>query len=484
MKPDLFLTALLSLPAFAGEHTVKAEPFETSISLDAQFLPTDAKVIKIEPGQWSSFIVKDLVKHGSLVKKGDPILTFETEDFDKALTEARESAKSRALSLAIAKLELSDLEKSTLLNLESEREKFARNQDTLDYFIKTGRTLEEEQIAERLDSAKRSLSYTEEELKQLLKMYEEDGLTEETEEIILKRQRSAVKSSLFNLKRAELSSKWDLEKTIPHQAIDLKSSFESASLAYETAKLNLPRTLEQKRLIVAQVIRDDAEADKKLEELEADKILFGEAEANKKLEELEAAKPLFGLTAPADGLIYYGEIADGNWALGDTEKFLFEKGSVPQDTPLMTLVPTGSPLALHTSLNQEQRLQLPSDAKGSAEVTGIEDSAYPIEVTSLEMAPNVGGNYKIVLKVELPETAPVLGGMNAKVKLFTYRSAEAIVIPKAALTSKDGKSTVKVKMADGKDEVREVKVGRQSDDQVEILEGLTVAQVVLLPDAP
>jgi len=465
MKTTLFLSALLSLPALAGEHTVTAEPFEITISLDARFLPIDVNVIEIEPEQWSSFVVKDLVKHGSVVKKGDPILAFETEDFKKALAEARESAKSRALSLAITKLELSDLEKSTVLNLASEREKFERNKETLDYFTKTGRALDEEQVAERLDSAKRSVSYTEEELKQLLKMYEEDGLTEETEEIILKRQRSAVKSALFNLKRAELSSKWDLETTIPQKAIDLQASFESASLAYETAKLNLPRALEQKRLDVAKAVRDHAEADKKLAELEADQALFA-------------------LTAPADGLVYYGEIADGNWSLGNTEKFLFEKGSVPGDTPLMTLVPTGSPLALHTSLNQEQRLQLPSDAKGTAEVTGIEDSAYPVEITSLETAPNVGGNYKLALKVVLPEASPVLGGMNAKVTLFTYRSEEAIVVPKAALTSKGGKATVKVKMADGKDEVREVKVGRRSDNQVEILEGLTVDQVVLLPDAP
>lgn len=464
MKHALFLTALLSLPALAGEHTVQSEPFETSISVDARFLPTDVNVIEIEPEQWSSFVIKDLVKHGSAVKKGDPLLVFENEDFDKALAEAKESAKGRAIALAMAKRELSDLEKSTALALASEERKFERNKEEFDYFIETGRAIEEELEAERLDSAKRSLSYTEEELKQLLKMYEEDGLTEETEEIILKRQRSAVKSAQFNLKRTELSTEWTLDKTIPQKAVDFKANLESATLAYETAIINLPLALEQKQLSVSKAIRDDAEADKKLKELEADKALLA-------------------LTAPADGLIYYGEIENGSWSLGNTDKFLFEKGSVPGDTPLMTLVPTGSPLALHTTLNQEQRLQLPADAKGTAELTGIEDSAYPVEVTSLELAPDAGGNYKITLKVDLPEGSPIIGGMNAKVKLFTYRSEEAIVISKAALTTNDGISTVKMKMADGKDEVRKVKVGRRSGDKVEILGGLTVDQVILIPDA-
>ena len=149
----------------------------------------------------------------------------------------------------------------------------------------------------------------------------------------------------------------------------------------------------------------------------------------------------------------------------------------------MTLVSTGSPLTLHASLNQEQRLQLPADAKGTAEVQGIDDSAYPVEIDSLEVAPDAGGNYKLALKVTLPEESPVIGGMNAKVKLITYRNEDAILVPKSALTTKDGKFTVKLKMANGQAEEREVKVGRRNEKHIEILEGLTIDQVILLPDA-
>ncbi len=39
-----------------------------------------------------------------------------------------------------------------------------------------------------------------------------------------------------------------------------------------------------------------------------------------------------------------------------------------------------------------------------------------------------------------------------------------------------------MKMADGKDEVREVKTGHAADGKTEILEGLEVDQVILVPD--
>lgn len=464
MKPTFLLATLLCFPVFAGEHTVKSEPFKTSFTVEGRFLPTEATVLAIEPKQWSSFVIAGLVDHGSSVKKGDILIAFEREDFDKALAEGRKEALSRKLQLAMAQRELGDLELSTPRLLAAEKLKFERNKESLDYFTKTGRALEEEEAAERLDSSKRQLSYVEEELKQLLKMYEEDGVTEETEEIILTRQRSSVKSAQFNLKRAELSTTWSLEKTIPRKAVDLQADFEAASLAYETATINLPRTLELKRLGVAKALRDDAEGDRKLKELEADGAFLT-------------------VTAPAAGLVYYGEIRNGDWSVGNAPKFLVENGTAPGKTSLMTLVPAAGPLALYADLDQSQRLRLPVDAKGTAEVTGLPDSAYPVEVSALEVAPDVDGNFALKLTVTLPETSPVVGGMKAQATLVTYENEAAIVVPKATVITEDGKSTVKVKMADGKDETRVVKIGHRNDDMVEILEGLTADQVVLIPDA-
>ena len=294
-------------------------------------------------------------------------------------------------------------------------------------------------------------------------MYEEDGITEETEEIILKRQRASVQSARFSLKKAVLSSAWALEITIPRQAVDLKRAFDDALLAYETGKLNIPRALEQKTLAVAQAKRTDAKADQDLTELEAD-------------------GQFFTLKAPSDGVIYFGEIDDDSWSVGGTAKFLFKSGTAPVKTALMSLIPTGSPLTLQGSWGQSDRLKLPAEAKGTASVDGLDGSAYPVEVSSLEIAPNAAGQYHVDLKVELPEDSPIVTGMKAKAKLITYRNETAISVPQTAVTTTDGKSTIKLKMADGKHESREVKTGRTVNDKIEILEGLEIDQVILVPD--
>ena len=71
--------------------------------------------------------------------------------------------------------------------------------------------------------------------------------------------------------------------------------------------------------------------------------------------------------------------------------------------------------------------------------------------------------------------------MKAKVKLITYRNEKALTVPKSAVKTEGDKSTIRLKMADGSDEVREVKLGKTSGDHVEILEGIAADQVILLP---
>ena len=462
MTKTLLLSLLGTAALSAGEHVVKSAPFETTLSVDATFLPGEVVVHKLYPDQWSKFEIKELLPHGAAVKKGQTVIDFDREDYDKHLAESKKAVATRKIALARAERELADLEITTPRALEGQEIAFVRHQESLDYFKKTSRAIQEKNAREGLARAKRSLEYVEEELKQLLQMYEEDGVTEETEEIILKRQRSAVETAKFSLEKTTLSTKRTLEKTIPEQSVDLERAFDSAKLSFETAKLNLPRTLEEKRHAVAKQKRQDAETDKKLTELEAD------------------AKWL-EFKSPADGRVFYGEISEHSWSLGGTSKFLFVNGAAPAKTALVSIVPNGAPLNLHGAVGQNQRLQLASGNKGNAEVDGIDNTSFPVEITSLDHIPGADGKYKLSMKITLPEDTPLVGGMKAKVKLITYRNEKALTVPKGAVKTEGDKSTVRLKMADGKDEVREVKLGRTSGDRVEILEGIAADQVILLP---
>lgn len=460
MKLPVFLSILSTLPVTADELTIEAGPLETTLELEATVYPEEPKVIRLEPKQWSKFVIESAVAHGTPVTKEDVILAFEADEYLRHLEESKEAAKGRKIALSKLERELADLETTTTHALEGLKLAHDRAKEALDYFTNSGRALQVESAKQSLDRAKRSLSYQEEELQQLLKMYEEDGITEETEEIILKRQRAAVETAKFALKKATEDTQWTLEKTIPRRAVDFRRAFEQAKLAYETGQLNLPRTLEEKKLEVAKAQRAEARAAQDLLELEGDGSLLV-------------------IKAPADGVIYHGEVTPESWSLGGTAKFLFKAGTAPVDTALMSLVPASSSFVLHGKTGQADFLELETGLKGTATIEGLSESQFPVEVTSLSAAPESDGKYGVGTTLTTPDGTPLLAGMKATVTLVTYRNEEAIAVPKTALIRKDGKTMVKLKMADGKHELRTIKTGRQSGDRVEVLSGLEIDQVIL-----
>lgn len=461
----LILPLLFTVNSFGAELTIKTSALESHLTLDATFIPTEKEVLKITPQQWKTFTIKELVQHGHFVNEGDSLIIFESQDYQRKLKASKEAAKRRQLSLAKAEQELSRLELETPQNLEDLKLAHDRAKETLDDFNSAGRALSEQEARERLESSKRALSYQEEELKQLLKMYREDGITEETEEIILKRQRASVKTARFALKKAQKSSTWALEKTIPNKGIDLARGYTKALQAYKAGQISLPRKLKEKKLLLIKQKNDHAEEDRKLKELQAD------------------AKFLI-LKAPSDGVIYYGEVSDHSWSFGESQKFLKEHGRVPIKTPLMTLIPEASTLALHGSVKQAERLTLPSNASGTLTIPGLLNSSFPTKITEITNAPDRGGQYRLSMSVDLPVDTPIVTGMKAKVTLTTFSKKNSINIPNSAITTKKDVSTVNIKMASGESETRVVQTGQVIGNQTEILDGLELGQVILVPDSP
>ena len=462
MKPFFLFSVLATACLTAGELTIQTAPLETTLEIGATVYPENATTFRLEPKQWTNFIISEVVDHGTPVKKDAVVVAFKKEEYERQLKESQEAAKGREIALAKLERELAELETATTHSLEGLKLAHDRAKESLDYFTTTGRALQIEDAKQSLDRAKRSLSYQEEELKQLLKMYEEDGITEETEEIILKRQRASVDSARFALKKATESTKWNLEKVIPRQAVDLRRAFEEAKLAYETGQLILPRSLEEKKLAVAKAKREDAHAAQKLAELEADGAFFE-------------------LKSPVDGIAYHGEVTNDSWSLGGTAKFLFKSGTAPANTPLLSVIPPDSPIVMHGTVEQGQILSLSRELKGKAKVAGVDGTSFAVTVSSLDAAPQADGKYGVGMTVEMPEKTSLITGMKATVTLMTYRNEKAISVPESAITWKNGAASVKVKMADGKHELRPVKTGRSAKGQTEILSGLEVDQVIIIP---
>lgn len=464
MKRLLSLLALTASWIHAGEHTVNPEAFTASVTLEATFLPDQVINLSIDPTRWTEFKILDIKEHGAVIKKGEVVGSLDVEGIDRRIADDASAALLRQMALAAAERELKDLEKSTVWKLATVETNYERSKFDLAYLKETGRPLAEERAARSLDRAKRSLENQEEELKQLLQMYAEDDLTEETEEIILKRQRAAVDSAKFAVKQAEHEFVWTMKQALPRKAADAEQAFLDAELLYQTTKLALPRALEQKRLEVKKLQVDNARAI--------------QAEA-----EVVADRKLVTLGSPVTGRVYHGEIANGRWSVGQTAKFMKKGGLIPARTVFATVVPDGVLLKLHAFVDEATVLQLKAGQKGHVSPTAAPRRRLAVTVESVAPYPEADGKYHVVLVVgALPDDLALVAGMKGSAKLITFQKNEAMAIPVKALEeAPDGSFLVKIKLADGASEKRPVTVGRESNGLIEVLTGLEAGQVVIVP---
>src|SRR3954471_12984486 len=177
--------------------TVKVEsgPFKIEVTLKGVFESATMTEVSVKPEAWSGLAggmtVVRAVEPGASVKKGDVLLTLDTEKIDKAIRDQELDQQLADVALRQAELELPILERTTPLDLAAAERSKERVDEDLRKFLASDKPREVEMAHFQVRNSQNSLEYAEEELKQLQKMYRKD-LTEETEEIILKRQRNQV----------------------------------------------------------------------------------------------------------------------------------------------------------------------------------------------------------------------------------------------------------------------------------------------------
>lgn len=462
--PLHLIPALIAAASHAGEVTIEPRPFSIERSFTATALPGgDSVLLKIEPKAWTEFKIIEIVDHGVRVSKGDVLVRLDPEDIDRKIDDTRMEIEVGAFTLTQAEADLKILEETSPNKLESLRRaaEIAKQENT--YFTQIRRKATEDTATQALKRSEQILSNQREELKQLTKMYEADDVTENTEEIILVRQQDAVAAAEFALRMEGLDHKRTLEVTLPREAKTLADSERDSAISLKKAETDIPRSIE-------------------LAKLALDKLKTARKRAKESLEELESDRTRFEFKAAADGVFYHGPIENGRWTVGEWVKSLVPHGKLPVNSAFATFVPGAAKLSLVAFVDEATARSLQPDLTGTATLTGREDLEIPIKLTALASTPNTSGTYRADLTATWPKDAPPVAGATAQVRLISYQQASAVVVPTSALVFSAGGWTVEVKLADGKTENRPVKRGRVSGNETEILSGLDVGQVVVVPD--
>ncbi len=451
--------------------TVKVEkgPFKAEVTVTGVFESSRMSEVLIKPKAWTMpLVVESAVELGRPVRRGDILVEIDREKIDKAIQDAEVEHALGELALKHAEEELPVLEKLLPIDLTAaERAKTQADED-LSRFVTIDRPNSEKMAQFSVKSAVESLEYAKEELRQLEKMYRSKDLTEETEEIILRRTRFQVESSEFRLKEAELRRDATLKVDLPRQQIRVNEAAVRQALELQKARATLPLTLNQKRLALAKLRHD-------------------QIRANEKLADLRQDRDSMIIHAPADGLVYYGRNDHGNWpgAAGMASK-LRKGGVVMADEVLITVV-APRPLIVRASVEEKdlQNLAGHTEVRGRATPTADPALSLPARLSSLTTVPREPGKFDIIADVQPgPDAALIKPGMVCSLRLTTYRAHDALSVPSTAVfedESDDGSIThvVYIHGKDGKPEKHPVKVGKTAGGKTEILAGLHAGDELL-----
>ena len=463
ITPLHLIPALIAAASHAGEITVEQRPFSIEKIFTAAALPEkDCVLIKVSPKTWVDFQILEIADHGSKVAKGDVLLRFDPEEIDKKLADTRRTFESGILTLAQAELDFKVLQETAPNKLEAARRaaEIAREENT--YFTQIRRKAAEETAGQALKRSEQILSNQREELKQLSKMYEADDVTEDTEEIILIRQQDAVAAAEFARRMEMLDHKRTLEVSLPREGKTLADAERDTGIALKKIEVDLPRAIELKKI-------------------ELDALKTAHKRYKETLAELEADRTQFEFKAPADGFFYHGSIDNGRWTTGDLAKTLVLRGRPPAHRAVATFVPGTAKPGLVSFIDEAGFRSLKPDLTGLAILAGREDLEIPVKLAKLATVPGPDGTYRADFSVTWPKEFTPATGSSAEIRLIAYQQASAIAVPNKALGFDAAGWTVEVKLADGKTERRPVKRGRVSKEETEILSGLEVGQVVVVP---
>ncbi len=430
-------------------------------SVDTRIEATRTAELAMNMEVFSTLVVDTILPPGTRVKKGAIVATFKKEKLEDLIRDAKYGVQMATIALEEAETNLSRAILMNDLDQQLAKQAWARAQEDADYYKRVAASLAARQAEKNLESSQFQAEYAKDELDQLEKMYKEDELTEESEEIVLKRARRSLDQARFYLEMAKARTAHVLETELPREKTNQEQSLARAKLEHEKAMTSLP-------------------AQRQLKELEVQKQKFALEKQQRELEKLEADLTRLTLRAPADGIVYHGQARRGAWrnAPGRQARVIEVGESIPDEAVVITIASLDD-LRLRGEVAEKQLAAIRPGLTGVARPTCDPERTFQAKVTEIGNVPVEDGKFDCILSGDrIPDG--LVPGMTCAVKFLVYENKKAVLAPKASVFSDDdGQSHyVFVPTADGH-ERRDVKVGKTKGDMLEIRSGLAKGDTIL-----
>ena len=375
---SIFLFASLATP---GTLRAKEEPDSAS---DTGTSPTELKGVieavvtaelEADTEQISSYTIERLIPHGSTVKAGQNVVWFDSEPIN-------EQVKVAEIEMRLATISMEEDEfnhKQFLANQKLKRSAIERTwqaaQQTYNNFVKVDRERTIKTQENLLKGSLASLENAKEELDQLQQMYDADELTEESEEIVLKRAKRAVESAEFRHQSTVIAVDRAIKQGLPRTIAEQEAAFTTAEHAHQKAVRDLG----------VESTRAQIEITKKRDAYK---------KAQTKLSELKAERKKVVLASKIAGIVVHGKLTRGK--LSDKPSSL-EKGTTVTGSQVIATVLASGKLQIRLDLTQSNLPVVTPGAKCTITVPGVEGFKATGTVKSVSAIPYAGSRYDCVV---------------------------------------------------------------------------------------
>lgn len=428
-------------------------PIRSEVTVPGILFSRKTAEITVSPKTAQAFKVVSAVPHGSVVKTGDLLVEFDSEAFHDQLAEAERDLQAAEVAAKESQRELELFLEQHPIDVEQAELTWTQAQEDYKYFVEVEFPFDYKELEQSLKSAQDFLDYNHEELKQLEKMYKADDLTEESEEIVLRRARDDFNRSTFSFERTKQSSQRQREVGLPRLEKQRKTAHRLAELAYHRSRLELSLAEAKKRQA-------------------ADKVKVALEKAARTLAELQADAGLFRVTAPIDGVVYYGKCVDGKWpGIAELGIKLRKHGAVQPNEIFLTVV-DNSALAAVANVPEAEAAKLQLGQFARMAPTAYPEGRVAMKVAKIAPLPNTDGSFETEFELAQASQLRLVAGLNGSIKVLIYEQADALLVPSKAVFTDEADDTIKyVKLLkpDGSQTRAEVKLGATKGDDVELL---------------
>lgn len=434
---------------------VKRGDLHIVIRRDGHFIPADPVKLNFWPDTYNNDLtIEEIVKNGNAVKKGDVLLRLDQQPIQELIS-------NREVDLEAAKLKLEDARRAfAMLGVEMKHAlAVAENnakwaEKSREAYIKIEIPLEDDERTHQRQSYEDSIRNQKEEIQQLVKMYSEDELTEETEEIVLRRAKRTLERTIHGLELSDRRWKLKLLTERLKKLEDLDLDVRSKQQALEK-------------------LRETQENQRAHKEIEVRKQEMEVKKQTTEVEKLRKDEGKFVIRAPHAGIVFHGE------ADAEELKRYKAKDSCKPHTTLLTIAKPGEAKA-ECMIDEEDIFKLRPNMPVRVKPAALPDAELAGFLQPLELIPEQQGKWKAVIKLDDSDRR-LIPRMTCKIEIPLEKIENVLIVPKSAVFDRDGKKVCYVKKGDTY-EVREVQISKTDGENIIIEEGVEEGEEVLLEE--